>query len=183
MSLRLYTVTEAEKFIRERHTHWHAHLAAQLQQRHGIHPDSIPRLPTVEFTDKIISSCGFFDPVRNACSYSLPYAMVDGPHTDDTVAHEVTHAFVLTIGGTQEPSHGALFFALLREICGFADATASANYTHDQRVEALLIEAELARDPNRVQQTIHFGRLPRMEAGRASALRQMREQSRERFGE
>jgi hypothetical protein len=113
-------MTMNPKWIRERHEHW-CNVLAAFADEHG-HATTRPKCEVVLNAAKW---AGRYRTKNNTCYYSLPYAMVEGAHYDETIAHECCHSyqrFFAVDHNGKTKWHGDFFLFLLRYVCGFKKA-------------------------------------------------------------
>lgn len=156
-------VPVAIQYLTDRHHFWYDHLA-KWYERSGL--KTPPPIPELVLNTRPIRRAGRFSVKAHRCEYTLIYCVVHGEKNDETVAHEMCHAFQqYAMPGCEW--HGEFFFFLLRVVCGFKTAT---KY-HDMKPKELqligkLVHLHLRANPNVLcreidelqEQDVHQGR-------------------------
>lgn len=99
------------KKIEEAHDYWCQWIRQRLER--VVH--HVPT-PSIIITNDAYKWAGVYLHKSHTCKYSLPYAIVAGDKYDETIAHEVCHAFQFKLQ-PNSIKHGDLFFFLFHNVC------------------------------------------------------------------
>ncbi len=134
---------QREAWILERHLFWCERIEQHGLRSHGEHFESGLRSqrPDVALDSNLRSWAGQFHRRAKTCTYAVLYAFKLGNAYDETIAHEVCHAYQrYYLRGCK--SHGDMFFYLLRVVCGFD----GAKRTHADWDRGVLTAIKLSYD-------------------------------------
>lgn len=134
---------DREKWIRERHFYWCLRIEEYGRTAHGEPFQCVLNAirPTLELDGNVRAWAGEFHRRERVCKYAVLYAFKIGDEFDETIAHEVCHAYQRSFLKDCK-SHGELFYYLLRVVCGFHDA----KRTHSDWDRPLLTALKLSYD-------------------------------------
>lgn len=125
VALKISDPSSAARQIRMRHDYWCFRVDAWLLKQ-GL----TPRLPpSCEMSWLGGRACGKYYSRQHKCKYYLPYAMMLGiDEYDDTIAHEVVHAYQRCLMPRCK-FHGESFYILMRLACGYDLKTHTHSYS------------------------------------------------------
>lgn len=107
----------ARRWINQRHEYWCT--VVELFIRDNFPEVKLTR-PSVLISDiaKKVNCAGYYHQQKHKCQYFIAYRLVVKDKYDETIAHEVCHAYqnVLCPGSKW---HGEMWNFLLKKVCGF----------------------------------------------------------------
>lgn len=107
---------DPKAWVTERHNYWYGYLRNWCLHA-GINPPLSPRCETVIDGYKKAGWYSQGPGSLRSCTYDLAYVIVAGERYDETIAHEMCHAFQRTVANGKTHKHGEIFFFLLNVVC------------------------------------------------------------------
>ncbi len=121
----------------DRHNFWCEHMEKYIDALPGHAPYHYAR-PVPEFKNTAARWAGQYQTKRNRCKYALPYIFMLKNEYDETIAHEVCHAYQKIVY-PDSAWHGEMFHYMLRVICGFSGAKSTHTNYQPAVLQALKI--------------------------------------------
>lgn len=116
VALKIADPLSAAKLLRQRHEYWCERVRSWLISQ-GV--DNIKAAPTCDVSWRGERACGKYFTKTHTCRYYLPYVMMLGiEEYDDTIAHEVVHAYQRCLLPRCK-YHGESFYIMMKLACGY----------------------------------------------------------------
>jgi hypothetical protein len=138
-------MTDVE-WLQERHDFWCAHMESYARRTLAA-TAYIPPRPYLSYTFIMKKrALGTYNSMSHTCHYCLAYLVAVGRERyDETIAHEVVHAYQRCLNPGVKPRwHGELFYFLLRQVCGKRDATHRFSLTKAEKKKARMVSDFMA---------------------------------------